>query len=323
MSEIGVVTPFWLDRPDTEALDIATQADQSGFETLWVGEMVTFDAFVAATAIALRTKQIGLRVGPLAIGVRSPVAMALGLSSVARLSDRRVDIALGASSPAIVSGWHDRPWGHAAPRMRETVGALRPILGGERGSFEGQYIRTRGFRLRNPLPSPAISVAAFGPAMTKVAAEVADEVVLNLVTPAHVASVRETVDKHARNAGVAPPRIAVWVTVALDPGVASIRQMLNQIAVYFRPPGYGEMFAALGYGGLVAKARAGTPPSQLATDIPAQLLTQVCAVGSAREIADQIAKYHAAGADHVGVVPSTAEDPGGRAVLRALREATA
>ena len=318
--EIGVVVPFWLDRPDTEAVDIAVEADRLGYETLWIGEMVTFDAFALATAIALRTNEIGLRVGPLAVGVRGPVGLALGLSSVARLTGRRVDLALGASSPAIVSGWHDRPWGRSALRMRETVRALRVILAGERADFAGKQVRTRGFRLRHAPPSGSISVAAFGPLMTRVAAEEADEVVLNLVTPSQVARVRETVDEHARKAGVPAPRIAVWVTGALEPGAAGIRQLTAQLAVYLKQPGYGEMFIELGYGDLVARARAGTHHAELAGAIPADLLAHVCAIGSARQIADRVAEYHRAGAEHVGLVPCTADDPAGRSVLSGLKE---
>lgn len=323
MSEIGVVVPFWLDRPDVEAVDIAVKADGLGFRTMWIGEMVTFDAFALATAIGLRTSRIGLRVGPLAVGVRGPVGLALGLSSVSRLTGRQVDIALGASSPAIVRDWHDRPWGKSAVRMRETVRALRAILNGERASYAGEQVRTHGFRLRHEMPPRSISVAAFGPAMTKVAAEEADEVVLNLVTPALVARFRETVDAHARVAGIPAPRIAVWVPAALNPGPASIAQMASQLAVYLKPPGYGEMFIELGYGELVERARAGASYAELAKDMPAELLARLCAMGSAQQVADRIAAYHQAGADHVGVVPCTADDPAGAKVLSALKEYTA
>ena len=54
-----------------------------------------------------------------------------------------------------------------------------------------------------------------------------------------------------------------------------------------------------------------------------QLLEQVCAIGSADEVAARIAAYHRAGATVVGVVPSTAEDPDGARVLRAVAEAGA
>jgi probable F420-dependent oxidoreductase len=312
---VGAVLPYWLDRPDEEAVEIAEEADRLGFDTLWIGEMATFDAFALATAIGLRTTTIGLRIGPLAAGVRSPVALALGASSVATLTGRHVDIALGASSPTIVTGWHDRPWRGAAPRMRETVRALRGLLGGERISVDGEHVKAQGFRLRRPLPSTTISVAAFGPAMTRVAAEEADEVVLNLVTPAQVARTRSIVDAHAKAVGRPVPRISVWVTAALDPGPDAVRQVSEQLALYLRAPGYSDMFVELGFEALVAQAKAGAPRPVLAKAVPVELLSAVCAIGSAAEVTTKIADFHRAGADHVGIAPSTAEDPAGRRVL--------
>jgi probable F420-dependent oxidoreductase len=313
---VGVVLPYWLDRPDGEAVEIAAEADRLGFPTLWIGEMATFDAFALATAIGLRANGIALRVGPLAAGVRSPVALALGLSSVAALTGRRVDLALGASSPAIVSGWHDRPWAGAAPRMRETVRAVRDLVAGQRVDVDGDHVRAHGFRLRQPLPETTVTVAAFGPAMLRVAAEEADEVVLNLVTPEQVARVRAVVDAHAAKVDRPPPRLSVWVTAALEPGPDAIRQVSQQLALYLRAPGYAEMFVELGHGTLVAQAKSGVARKELA--VPRSLLDAVCALGSAVEVRERIADYHRAGADHVGVAPSTADDPAGRRVLAAV-----
>ena len=152
---LQVVAPYWLDRPDEEVLDIALAARRNGFETMWLGEMATFDAFALATAVGLRAPGLALKIGPLAVGVRSPVALALGLASVATLTGARVDLALGASSPDIVSGWHDRPWAALAPRARETVEAVRSILAGERAAYSGEHVRTHGFRLKHPQPRGA------------------------------------------------------------------------------------------------------------------------------------------------------------------------
>src|ERR1700730_426411 len=154
--------------------------------------------------------------------------------------------------------------------------------------------------------------------MTRVAAATADEIVLNLVTPERVAQVRSIVDSQAAGRD-RPAEIAVWVTVALDPGPATLAQMAAQIAVYLRPPGYGEMFTELGFGALVERARAGAKRSELAPEIPIELLSQVCAVGSEAEIQARLDSYRAAGATRIGLVPATAEDPAGRSVLAALR----
>jgi probable F420-dependent oxidoreductase len=312
--------PFWLDRPDEEAIEVALAAEQAGIETIWIGEMASFDAFALATAIGLRTRRARLKIGPLAVGVRSPVAIALGVASVATLIGRPVDVALGASSPTIVTGWHDRPWAEIAPRMEEMLPALRAILDGQRADIDGRHVHAHGFKLRRAQPEASISVAAFGPAMTRVAARHADEVVLNLVTPEHVAKVRTRIDQEAAAAGRGdPPRLAVWVPVALDAGEEGVLQLAGQLAAYIGAPGYGEMFVRLGYGALVDQARAGgARRAELAGAIPVELIAQVAAVGSTVDIAARIAAYHRAGADHVAVAPSTAEDPAGRSALEAL-----
>jgi probable F420-dependent oxidoreductase len=318
--QVEGVLPFWLDRPDEEALDIALEVERAGLGTLWIGEMATFDAVALATAIGHRAPGLRLKVGPLPVGVRSPVSMALAASSVATLTGRDVGLALGASSPAIVSGWHDRDWARSASRMRETVECLRDILAGERSAYDGRHVRTHGFRLRRPRPETRISVAAFGPAMTRVAARHADEVVLNLVPPERVSAVRATVESEAAAAGRTAPGVAVWVPVALEPGDEAREELSAQLAVYLGAPGYGEMFSALGFSDLVGRARQGARRSELARSIPFELLEQVGAMGTVEDVAARITAYHDAGADVVGVVPSTAEDPAGRRALTAVSE---
>jgi probable F420-dependent oxidoreductase len=310
---IEAVIPFWLNRPDDEAVSIAQAAKHAGLKRLWIGEMVSFDAFALATAIGLRAPGLRLALGPLPISVRTPAAIALGASSVATLTGCDVDVALGASSPVIVNGWHDRDWRHSAARMRETIECLRPILRGQRADFGGHHVRSHGFRLRQALPHSNIGVGPFGPAMIRVAAETADEVVLNLATLQRVAEVRERVNAHA--ADREPPRLTVWVPAALRPGNAAVRQAAGQLAVYLGPPGYGEMFSGLGYADLVGKARAGARRSDLASEIPLDLLEKVGAFGDHEQVKTRLRAYLRAGADTVAVVPVTAEDRAGQAVL--------
>lgn len=321
MTKLEVVLPFWLDRPDREALEIARTVSESGFcgfEALWIGEMATYDAFALATAIGLRASELPLKIGPLAVGVRGPVTLALGVSAVASLTGNRVDLALGASSPAIVTGWHGRAWAHHVPVMRETIECLRQMLAGERVDYAGRHVSSHGFRLRNPVPEARIALGAFGSGMIALGARQADEVVLNLASPARVAQVRQAIDRAA--AGRRAPRLTAWVPVALDPGPAAHAQLAGQLGVYLTPPGYGEMFSALGFGDLVQQARAGASRRELAAAIPVELLDAVCALGSGTRIAQRLRAYREAGADCVAVVPGTADDPGGRRVLTELSQ---
>ena len=314
-SSIEAVLPFWLDRPDLEAMEIAEAVHAAGIGGLWIGEMATFDAFALATAVGMRAPGLGLRVGPLPVSVRTPASIALGASSVAAITGAQVDVALGASSPFIVSGWHDRDWSHSVARMRETIECLRPILRGERVDYDGRFVRCHGFRLRNPLPHSRIGVGAFGPSMMNLAAQFADEVVLNLASPQRVSQVRQQIEQHAAAAGRTSPHLTAWVPVAVRPGEAALRQLAGQVAVYLAPPGYGEMFCELGFADLVERARGGARRAELAAAIPLELAGQLAALGTTDQVADRIRAYLDAGADTVAVIPVTAEDPGGRIAL--------
>ncbi|MFI5319009.1 MAG: LLM class F420-dependent oxidoreductase [Myxococcota bacterium] len=307
----AVVLPYWLDRPADEALAIAREAERLGYRELWIGEMATFDAFALGAAIARDTARIALTLGPLALGVRSPVALALGAGSVSELGGRPARLALGASSPTIVAGWHSRPYARLPALARETLSALRPLLRGERNE--------RGFKLRVAAPAPELTLAAFGPKMLGVGAREADRVVLNLVTPAAVRGVRDALEGAAHAAGRPCPRLAVWVAAAHEPSAEGIAQLARQVCVYLAAPGYGEMFRAAGFGALVDRARAGEPQRALAQAVPRALLDAVALLGDASSLRARASDYVEAGADEIAIVPVTAGDAAGRRVLEALR----
>jgi alkanesulfonate monooxygenase SsuD/methylene tetrahydromethanopterin reductase-like flavin-dependent oxidoreductase (luciferase family) len=133
----GAVLPFWLDRPPGEALEVAANASRLRYPEIWIGVMLHFDAFALAGAVATTTAESTITVGPLAIDLRDPVSMAMGLGSVALLGGRPARLAVGASSPVVVQRWHGRRWtGQTAP-IEEGVHLIRSILAGEKTAYEG------------------------------------------------------------------------------------------------------------------------------------------------------------------------------------------
>jgi probable F420-dependent oxidoreductase len=317
--KLGVVMPYWLDRPLLEAVAIGETADRLGYASLWIGEMMTFDAFALAGALARATARITLVVGPLPVGTRDPAALALGVASVSVLGGRPAHLALGASTHAVVERWHGRRWRPTVARMRETVGALRPILRGERSAFAGAEVATDGFRLAaGAQTDTTITVAAFGPRMIATAAAIADRVVVNLVTVAQLARIHDALAVAARAVGRPAPPLTAWVPAVLTPGDAARAELTRQLVLYVGQPGYGEMFADAGHGDVVALARGGADRRAVAAAITPDLIDAVCLAGTRDELRDGLAAYAAAGADEVGIVPVTAEDPGGDALLQAL-----
>ncbi|MGV9664497.1 LLM class flavin-dependent oxidoreductase [Nocardia niigatensis] len=160
LPHLSVSLPYWQDREPLDALLVAEAADRLGFHRLWIGEMATFDAFALATAIGRGPGRIPLCLGPLAVGVRTPATIAMGTATVAALTGRPVDVALGTSSTVVVRDWHGRRRHRTARHLEETTRIVRALLAGEKVEYDGLIERMRGFRLRLPAlrPAPARSV---------------------------------------------------------------------------------------------------------------------------------------------------------------------
>lgn len=316
--DLSVVLGLWQDRPPEENLTVAILADTLGYRELWIGEMATFDAFVLATAVGLRTEQIGLSIGPLAVSVRTPMTVAMAAASVRDLVGRRVGVALGTSSTVVVEEWHGRSRARSATALLEHAAATRVLLAGERAEMEGSVVRTSGYRLRLPAVDGSLSIAAFGPEAVRTAARVGDKLLLNMLTPAAVARLREQVASAADEAGRPCPRVAVWLATAVDPTAETIAQMLRGKVGYLAAPGYGEMFTEAGFGELVELARSRPHPKELLAAMPADILDAVGLVGTPSHVAARIAAYRDAGVDEICIVPATAGDDGAQRTLGAL-----
>lgn len=318
--KFSVVTPLWQDRPAAENLEVAINADQLGFPELWIGEMATYDAIAFATAVGHKTENIALTVGPLAVSVRSPMTMAMGVASVADLTGRQTNLALGASSVVVVEEWHGQQRRRTARHLAETAQIVRGLLDGKKVTFEGEQASCKGYRLRLDSPGSSLTIAAFGPAAVRVAARHSDRMLLNMVTPESLAGLRRQMEEAAERAERVAPKLAVWLACAIDPEQETIDQLLRAVVGYLAAPGYSEMFGEAGFAELVKFARTRPHPKELLAAMPDALAAAIGLVGSAAEIDTRLEEYRAAGADEVCLVPATAGDPGGLKTLQAMRK---
>jgi probable F420-dependent oxidoreductase len=318
---LSVSLGLWQDRPAAEVVRTAEVADALGYGEIWIGEMATFDAFALGAVVAGRTSRAALTVGPLAVAVRDPVMIAMGAGSLAELTGRTVNVALGSSSPFVVEQWHGRRQERTALALAESATAVRVLLDGGKADVRGEVISTRGFRLRTRAPGTPLTIAAFGPGAVKAAARHADRMVINLVTPKSAARLVQMLHDECRAAGRPVPPVAVWLAAVVGPDGAgpSTEQLRRGLVAYMSAPGYGEMFAEAGFGDVVRFARTRPHPGELLAAIPAELTGHVSLVGDRRAVRARLAEYASAGVDEVALVPGSSDaDPGGVATLTAL-----
>src|SRR6185369_14001121 len=136
------------------SLEWARRAEDLGYESIWIAETGGPDPFVLAGAVAQVTKRvrIGLAVSP--VYIRTPATIAAAAGTISQLAPGRFILGLGASSHAIVGGWHGTPFRKPLTRVRETVTTVRSMLAGQKSSVDGETLRSHGFRLMVPPAAP-------------------------------------------------------------------------------------------------------------------------------------------------------------------------
>ena len=283
---------------------VAARAEELGYESLWVADTGAGpDAFVVAAAAALATRRVRVGTAVVPIYTRALPVLAAGAGSCAQLmAGRSFVLGLGVSSETIVEAWGGVPYRRPLTRMRETVGAVRRMLAGERVAFEGKTVRTRGFRLVSPPPAPVpIYVGALMPPMLELAGEVADGVVLNFMPVDAVPRMLAHVRAGAGRAGRDPAALEVvarFQTVVTD-DVRTARDAIRQMmGPYFATSVYNRF---IGWCGFAEEARA-IDAAWRAKDrtgnvaaVTDEMIDRLVIIGPAEHCRARLAEFAAAG----------------------------
>jgi probable F420-dependent oxidoreductase len=172
------------------ALSTARMAEDLGYRSYWTAETTGPEAFSLLGAVGAAAPSLDLGTGVLALQLRTPGVVAMAGATLQALQpERDVLLGIGISSPVVTQRWHGVPYGdRPLARVREYVTLLRACLSGEKVDFAGDFYQVKGFRLGVRLGErrPKIILAALGPAMLRLAGELADGVLLNYLPASHV-----------------------------------------------------------------------------------------------------------------------------------------
>lgn len=253
LPRLGVV---W--RPDTDPRSLAALAkasEQAGADELWLWEDCFLQGGIAQAAVALSaTESLVVGVGVLPAPLRSVVATALELSTLAAIFPGRVQVAIGHG----VQDWM-RQAGVAVKSpmslLREYVTVLRGLLAGESVSVAGDYIRLDAVRLEF-VPEVKVPVLAggAGPKTLTLAGEVADGVLLDCQqTIAGVRSSLKHVEQGRQPRDVRPFRRVMYL--ACFPGADPAAQLAAEAQRWNVTPA-----KEFGVGGTVSNISRGIEP---------------------------------------------------------------
>jgi len=231
----GVLVPT-----DKDAPTFAARAESLGYDSLWSPELWGRDAFVTLTRAAEATDDIGLGTAIVNVYGRSPATLAQAAATLDEVSDGRVSLGLGTSTPKTIEDLHGTAFDRPARRMHETTSLAKEFLdGADRVSYEGEIFEVADFPpLGRDVP---VYAAALGPANRRATGRTADGWLPHNVPFDCLDTAFETVAETAREAGRDPGDIAVapYVPAAVSEDGDAARGVARGHVAYYVGSGEG------------------------------------------------------------------------------------
>ncbi len=175
------------DLPLADVVTLAQTADAAGFDQFWISnDLFLRSAPVMLGAVGRATTRIEIGSGILNPYTIHPSEIAMIAATLDELTGCRFNLGL-ASGTANFLQWVGLNQEKPLAMMRETIGAIRRLLAGERVRLEGPFLQWSDeayLRFTAPRVTP-IYLGALGPGMLRLAGELADGVLPLLFPPEH------------------------------------------------------------------------------------------------------------------------------------------
>jgi probable F420-dependent oxidoreductase len=257
-----------------DARAYARRVDEVGYGALWVPETVGREPFTLLGILSGETRRLVLGTSIVNIWGRDAQATRMSAMTLAEATGGRFALGLGVSHPHLAEKLRGHRFERPLTRMREYLAAYRAAP----------------YRGPAAADEPAVLVAALRERMTDLAATDADGAFPYLVTAERVAWMRARLDAAAADAR---PILAVTLPVVLDGGADAARAYLTP---YLRTPTYRASWELQGF-----------EPRDWDAPASDRLVDAMVAIGSAADARHRIDELHQAGADHVAVIPLSAD----------------
>lgn len=326
MGKLAISVP--IPGPDLrDTIAYAEEAESLGYTEAWLAEVGGPDAFSLAGALAVRT---GLRIGTAVVPIynRTPMVLSMTAASLSQLAPGRFVLGIGTSSENIVDRWNGIPFEKPYTRMRETLMVVKDLLAGEKVTFEGETIRLEGYRMATPYHGePKVYIGALNTRMLRLAGEMADGVIINMLGPQHVKQVLAEVAEGARAAGRDPSeiesvaRIHMAYDVPFDVASMIVR---GAFGAYAATSVYNRFFRWIGFeeeAEAVAKAWAAKDREGVAAAVSDDMVRAMAVTGTPGECRARLDEYFGAGLDVAALNPLTLDPADAYRMMRELAPA--
>lgn len=207
----------------------ARRAARAGLGSVWSAQAMGWDSLTLLAVLGAQVPEIRLGCAVLPIPQRHPLMLASQALTVQAAVGGRLTLGIGAGVGVMTEGMFGLPRDRPVVRMREYLSVLQPLLRGEDVAFAGQTLTAVGqVRVPGARP-PQVLLAALGPAMLRVAGELADGTVTWMTGPRTLAEhIVPTIARAADRAGRVAPRVVAGLLVCVTDDQARARARIAE-----------------------------------------------------------------------------------------------
>ena len=137
LQEKTALVAFWKNYDRQAVLRYAQEADELGYDSIWLPEAWGYEVFSLLTEVALSTKRIKIATGIVNVYSRSPAVLAMHAATLDEISEGRFILGLGTSGAKVIEGLHGIPYKKPLTRMRQTMQVVQTLIAGGRLSDAG------------------------------------------------------------------------------------------------------------------------------------------------------------------------------------------
>ena len=171
----------WLLNPK-QLLNFSSNVDANEkVHSIWTPESWGKEAFSILGSISQVTERIKIGTSIINIYTRTPATIGMGAITLDLLSNQRVIIGLGTSTPALIENLHGIKFKNPLLRMKEYIESIKLLLKKGKTTYDGRIIKIVNFELldhsREDIP---IFMAAVNSKMLNLSKEIADGFILYL-----------------------------------------------------------------------------------------------------------------------------------------------
>jgi probable F420-dependent oxidoreductase len=296
--DVGIV----IGGPMPAIAEMATMAEDGGYESVWVAE-TAYSAYVQAALACQGTTRVTVGTNIALAFPRSPTITAMTARDLAELSGNRFVLGLGSQVKRVNEQRFSVAFEHPAPKMAEYVEVVREVIatfGGTKVDHRGRFytVTMNPFPGAGPAEPVPIYIAAVNERMCEAAGRVADGVLGHpLTSPKYLAEVvRPAVERGATGAGRDPAQVSITNSVILQLNEDRDRARFEaalQIAFYATTRTYAPVLAMHGFDDRIAPLRDAYRTFDLATmaDIAGPMVDTYAITGSADECREQLEQF--------------------------------